>query len=137
MKSFAAKIAVAAFVAFSGAVIQSASAAPLGAGLTAAPAAAETQELVTPVQWGPGYGYGYERRRVYRDDDRGYRRGSGRGYGNAYGRGYGNAYGRRDRYEGRRSFDSGYRGRPGVVFGPGGRGGERCFVDGAGRKVCR
>jgi hypothetical protein len=46
----------------------------------------------------------------------------------------GNAYGRRDRVEGRRTFDSGYQGRPGVVFGPGGRGNERCFVDGAGRK---
>jgi hypothetical protein len=103
--------------------------------------------LVAPIQWGPGYGYGYESRRVYRDYDprferrrvyRDYdRRFDRRGYVPNHSRGQGYAYGRRDRYEGRRDFDSGYQGRPGVVFGPGGRGGERCFVDGAGRKVCR
>lgn len=145
MRSLTAKlaVAVAAIAAGLSFFAQGASAAPIGAGL-AAPIAAET--LVAPVQWGPGYGY--ERRRVYRDDGPGY----GRGRGNAYGRrvyrddgpgyGRGNAYGRRDRFEGRRSYDSGYRGRPGVYVGPGGGrggrgGGERCFLDGAGRKVCR
>lgn len=138
MKRLTATFAAAVTAAGLSFFAQGSSAAPLGAGLTGAPRAAET--LVDPVQWGPGYGYErrrvyrdyeprYERRRVYRDYDPRFDRRRG-GYGPSHSRGYGNAYGRRN-------FDSGYQGRPGVVFGPGGRGGERCFLDGAGRKVCR
>jgi len=152
MNSFATALAAAAVAAGLSLSAPGASAAPLGAG----PAVVlESRPLVAPVQWGwdddDGY---YERRRVYRYDDR-YDR---RSYVPDHSRGRGNAYGRRDRDEARRDRDegrrgrdearrnrdearrpndSGYRGQPGVVFGPGGRGDERCSVDSAGRKVCR
>lgn len=136
MKSVIATVAVAVTAACLTLFAPGASASPLAAGSAAAPVLAAGASAATPAQF---YGGGYERRRVYRDDRAYGRRYGGRGYE----RGYGRAYGRPDRryYGGPPRYygDSGYRGRPGVYFGPTGqRGtGERCFLDGAGRKVCR